>query len=853
MSDFGAISLASLGSVAQPTSIVLSTPTAVSTPSGSDFARWGEYQAIPLPQANAVIFLHGTEAPRYSREGLSYRLGLLAPDDGLTAASTGVKAFRTLTATAFADGDQINLGLNVPSFKEIYFKTTLDTSLGVAQVKRTGTLATDITNFYKFIQGTGTNGSEYYDGFQISQRGYYDPDFWHTSHGVEATSLNTGAGTVVVQAYTSGPAGNSLASFVAVGAGLSFGGGVTLLSGGAVGSGTAPSAGDYDYKVAALRSGDMALSAANPTLVAMNQDGNYNVTLASAPAFVTRDATDNNRFLRTLVGAVQLFKVKDSTSTGITDDVSDETLGNTLFRYEYRDDLQRPRISGYPVVHPYGAMWRGRLWATGARKWADYAKGTVSVTQDSASVTFSSTAFVKEDWIGRYIRIAGKTIDYLIIDVSASANTAVLGRKYVDSTDGTATYALTDLRDPSALDFSEPQALNTSVNNWPVVNNLTGVQAKTIVGSTGVAVDGRGNLAVFTMTGVWRVSGSPGAFAIQNIGEGMGCFSGQSVQMAGGLLYWLGPDGVWVWSGEGDPVCLSKPDGQEEAGIQGTIDTINGDEAPIICSNYNPSVHRIRWWIPVDGSMSNNRCLRLDLQSREFALHTAADVTCAWTMPGPNGTQVTCVGDLYGHIFQLDCGYSDGAYGFEPKQTYSAWSASTRTFTVTGTALPTSGDGLSGVPAAVVRPSTGAYEMVTVESNTSSVVVLRSPMTVLTPTTGDLIVFGAIVVDMLSGKVHDNHPEVPKWLEAMTLNHEVESVATEVFVGACADNDDPSIFPSGDYANMTESDGEHHFWLRTPRGRSVQFRILAFARGHRVRMRGYTLSIRSQSLGEIEG
>ena len=858
MSDFGAISLSALGSITAPTSVVLATPAAVSMPTGYDGTRWGEYQAIPLPSANAVIFCHGVEAMRYSREGVSHRIGLLAPDSGMTADSTGVKRNSTLTMTGdMANNDEFTLGLNSPPLNTVYAKTTLDLTLARAQIRRGVSQDDTISNLQKMIEGTGTNGLEYYDGYNVSLNGFYDPDFWHTTMLVEApiANLNLTANTLKVQSVTSGTSGYTLSSSEVVDGGGTYSWSSATLSNGAIGTGSAPSAGDYEYAVAALRSGDTALSAANSTRVSVNQDGSYNVSLAAAPSFVTRDATDYNRWLRTQVGAVQLFKVKDTTATSATDDVSDDTLANKLFRFQYRDELKRPRISGYPVVHSYGVMWRGKLWLVGAKKWASYTKGTVSVTQDSASVTFSAAAHVKEDWIGRYLRVASTTTDYQIIDVDASANTAKLGRTYIDSTNGTATYTLTDLRSATDLDFSESQApiTGTTINDWPVVNNLGGVQSKTLYGATGVAVDARGNLTVFTLTGVWRVSGNPGSFAIQNIGEGMGCFSGQSIQIAGGLLYWLGHDGVWVWPGEGDPVCLSKPDGDESAGIQGTIDAINGDEATIICSNYNQSTHKIRWWIPVDGSVSNNRCLRLDLQSKQFALQTASDVTCAATIPGPSGLQVTLVGDVYGHVWQIDCGYIDGAYGFEPKQTYSSYTAATRTFAVTGTALPTSGDALSGVPAAIIRPSTGAYEMVKVESNTSSAAVFTEPLAVLTPASGDLIVFGAIPLDCVSGEIHDNHPEIAKWIEAMTLGHEVESAATEVFVGACADNDDPSIYPAGDYCAMTETDGEHHFWLRTPRGRSVQFRILAFARGYRVRLRGYALSIRSQAPQEIEG
>lgn len=857
MADFGAIAPAALGSVTAPTSIVLATPSAVSLPTGSDFARWGAYQAIPLPQANAVIFTHPFEGMRYSMEGGSYRLGLLAPDDGFTATSTGVKASSTLTlgagaGTLPADGDTFNIGVNIALFRTVTFKTTIDTtSLTTNQVKIGATVAATLLNIQKLIEGTGTQGIEYWDGFQASA-GYYDTEYWHTAHGIEVASVTST--TIKIQATVSGTVGNAYRSEeVSDTANTQSWSANPTMSGGAFGTGTDPSSGDYDYALAHFRSVDGALSATSPTKVTLTQDSNYNVSLAAAPSFTTRDATDYNRWLRTLVGAVQLFKVKDTTATSLTDDVSDETLGNKFFRFQYRDELYRPRVSGYPVVNGFGAMWRGRLWTIGASKAANYTEGTASVTLDSASVTMSSAAHVKEDWIGRTFRVASTTTDYLIISVTVASNIIILNQKYKETTNGTASYTITDARSTVDLNFSEAQApeTGTSVNNWPPGNNLTGVTSREIAGGTGV-VAMWDTLVVFTRTGVWRVSGNTGAFRLQNIGEGMGCFCGQALQVAGGILYWLGPDGVFAWSGNGDPVCLSKPQNSPNTGIQQTIDSINGDEAPIICSNYNPSNHRIRWWIPVDGSVSNNRCLRFDIQTGRFALHTASNITAAWTIPGPSGTQVTVAGDLAGKLWQLDAGYSDGAYGFEPTNTVSSYTASTRTITVGTSNLPTSGDGLAGVPVVIYRPSTGAYEMAKIASNTSSTIVLFEPPTT-TPTSSYSIVVGGIPLDCLSGDFHDNHPELPKWIEAMTLAHEVESAATEVWVGAGSDNADPSIYPVGDKCDMTETDGEHHFWLRTPRGRSLKFRILSFARGYRVRLRGYTLSVRAQGLAEVEG
>ena len=116
----------------------------------------------------------------------------------------------------------------------------------------------------------------------------------------------------------------------------------------------------------------------------------------------------------------------------------------------------------------------------------------------------------------------------------------------------------------------------------------------------------------------------------------------------------------------------------------------------------------------------------------------------------------------------------------------------------------------------------------------------------------------AIPLDAQALGFNWDQPELPKSLEAVTLGHETEDEATEVYCGASADNGTPEVYvpPGGatsDYCDMTETDGQHHFWLYTARGRSLSYRILSFARGYPVRLHGVVLSVVTPSLSEVEG
>lgn len=848
---FGAVVPAALGAVTRPTTLVLGTAASVKT----GLAPWGLYDVVPIQSRRALAFAHGVEAMRWVLEGSSLRLGLLAPPSGMTA-SGPARATATLTFTAAtnpADGDAFTLNANTPLATTVQFKNTLGGGANHFQIKRGANLAATIASIEKTFNGTGVAGTDY--SFASSFYGTFAIYLAALDAEVSATT----ATVVTFRAETYGTIGNTYTL-----AELIDGGGTwaaASFSGGAAATGTDPEAGDYRYALAHLRPADGAMSAVSLPYVQIEQTEPGNVALAAFPSFVSRDGTTHNRPFRSLVGQARLYKLGDTTASSFTDDVSDDILvgieeerPTKLLKvdgtYAFDPRLFRPRVAGYPQVGTYGVVWKDRLWFAGAKKHGKYTTGTVALSRGSDVATFSTSARIKEDMIGWTLKGTNIIPTFQLVDIDASAHTARLNTTYEGPSTGAITYELSDDRDPCLLTYSEPGLFN----NFPPQNSIEGVTSPDPYGVTGLVV-AWDSLIVFTRTGVWRVTGESGAWRLQHIGEGMGAFCNQAVRSVGGVPYWLGPDGVWAWLGS-DPVCISKPRDGEPEGIQGTIDRLNMDEGEMIVSAYNPSTHDLRWWVPLDGSTLNRHCIRYDLQARCFQCQTAADITAACVVPGPAGSFVTVVGDAYGCLWQIDVGNIDGVFGVEPVQTVASYTVASRILELTGVAL--SGTDLVGAPILIVPAAGPPYQMAKIAAHSGSNGVTLTGPIATAPAAGDKVILGGIPLDCITARFDYQQPEILKWLEGMVLSHEIESAATEVWVGACGDNDVPTVYvPRGgsaaDSALVNDGTGEKHFWLYTERSRRLQVRILSFVRGFPVRLVGFVLSVRSPVMEEVEG
>src|SRR3990167_3301660 len=406
---FGAIVPAALGSVTAGASLTLATPASVET----GLVPWGLWDAIHIPSINTVLLCHGAEAMREYLEGAVYRVGIIAPADGMTAVSTAVKATRVATFTGAtnaaavpADGDLWQIGkTGVDGNGYVYWKTTLDTTSPTDQILRGANADAAIANLTAFLNGTGTNGTEYYGGRAILS-GYDPQTVWDERNGIELSSSqaygvpSATTATATVRALIAGTGGNSYLSIVTIGTTTSFPGGT--FTGGAAGTGTAPSSGEYTYALGVGRVADGTLSGIQPTLVTMEQSGNFEVSAANYPTPAARDDTDFYRLYRTLVGRKVLYKEEDSTATSATDSAEDDDLV-ALGSYKYDERIFRSRFNGYPEIRRFGAIWRGRFWKGGIHRSADYAPSAaaVAVTNASATADFSgSTGRPQEDWLG---------------------------------------------------------------------------------------------------------------------------------------------------------------------------------------------------------------------------------------------------------------------------------------------------------------------------------------------------------------------------------------------------------------------------------------------------------------------
>lgn len=835
MTGPGTITVTATGSLTAPSSL---TPT-VASKLTAILSRIGSVDVIPLPASRMILLANGVDFQYHLLDGAQYLNGPLAPYTAPTVVSTAVQASSTLTATAFANNDQIRVGVAALTYDSIYFKTTLDTTLGTCQVLRTGTMADDLTRLYKLINGTGVHGTDYYDGYQIANNGFFSQSFWRSSHGVVASSLNTGAGTMVISSVAGGTVGNAYRSTVVTGAGLSFSAS-PFMSGGTAGSGTAPGPGTFEYGYTRVRKADEAETGMS-NVTEMTTDASANVTVSAYQAADSRDGIDLYRIYRTTDAGDSKYPVDDDASSPYTDSMSDDTLtrdGND----PYDPSIVRSYAAGYPTRYRHHTMHLGSVFGSGAYLHAKHNTGTASVTKwdgtnDATAMAVTlSAGFPKTAWIGRTFRATANDTRYGIVGVNESTKVLTLNRPYENATDGTAAYEVTDERDPNAIYYTEPLL----PNNWPYENSIEGVTSDDTRGNMGLR-SMWGALISWTRTGAFRIQGDQsGGFTIPERNEGCGAYGSHSIlKITGssgdsGSLIWLGPGGIFGWDGGGPPMCISSPpsNGDEVNGIEATTQRINPLAVDGIVANYNPTTKIARWFVPVDGSLFNNFVINYSLQTRCFTFGACDGVTAVDCVVGSNGGYVTIAGQMDGSLWQMDAGYSDGAYGFECVQSVSSYDSTTNTASVSGTPFPTASGGLSGVHVLLVS-ATGVVQHATIASNTSSALKFMVPPDTA-PAVGTQMIVGGIFWRMKSSKFNLGMPEIRKTLSSMIVQF-ATTTAGQLWVAFSVNNSDPSCFVlmdgTTDYVDLTVAKGVKYCEANRGPGMVLQVDLFALAPG----------------------
>lgn len=832
-----------VGAITAPDSVSLSFGSVIS-PTLSD---WGLFQPLSLPTLRSIGFFHGLDHQRHVYDGTSYRLGLLAPQAAQTIASTATKATQTLTFSGQpADQAQIRVWhQSAMGGGYVRFVSSLNTSSVEVQVKIGADQDATLTNLYELFTNTGVEGTDYATAAFFALGGLFTNykdyiNYW----GIEASAMDASANTITFRAMTAGAHGNAYISIESVADGnLAFG--ATTFAGGTSGTGNAPEIGSYLYAYQYLRPGDGALSGRSATTT-FEHGANYNLNQTSFVDATTRDGATHVRTLRSTTDAKQLYKIADQDfddAEPYVDPFSDATIsgdGASL----YNPAIHRLYAAGYPTVGRYAALFKGHVFTGGALIAADYARGTASVTEDGYTVTLSTDAKPKENWIGRTFTVTDHTVEYLIVGVAESTRVLTLNLAYQGTTAAAATYNVSDKRNPFDLHYS---AANLP-NNWPVTQTLTGITSSDPSGIAGIRAF-QNFLVVFTKTGLWAVEGGSGSgFRITHVGEGMGCYGGHAIVDVDGTLMWIGPDGIHAWSG-GEVQSLSSPRsgvGELPAGIERTLARINQDETDGICGNYDPGTGFVEWLVPLDGDTRNNHAIVFNTQSGEFSLDDRLGWTFIASIPNVAGDYVTLAGDAFGNLWQTNVGNCDGVFAVEPITTLSSYTASTRTLSLSGSpGLPTASGGLAGCPVAVVD-NTGAIQIGKVATNTASSAVLVSPLS-SSPSGTTKVIFGAIVMDVQTARYDWKRPELYKWLRATTVTFDPQSIG-RLYVAAGTDDDDPALYANrttgaNDYADLSASDGEKFLPHRTDRGRRLVQRFLALTPGYDVTVPGYVSEV----------
>ncbi len=832
MTGPGALTVPNVTSRTRPSTALSAT---VGSVIASDWLAWGLFDAIYHPNLRGVVYAHGDDFQRHVIDGSAYVTGLLAPSTAVTAASTAVRATSVITFTGNpANNDLIQVGRAGPYMGAGYitFKTTLDVTSTGDQVLRGANAAATIVNLAAFLNGTGTQGTEYWSG-----RAAFNGDSdvrWASEQDIECSASD--ATTLTIRARTYGTIGNTYIAREVTDSGGAYSFTGTVLSGGTAGTGTAPESGIYRYSRAYFRTADQARSAISPT-TEIQLGSNANVNLTSFTDAPTRDGVDCETWYRTTVGGGDpFFKGKDVLASGsepYVDNLTDDTLATTAFAFTYDPTLYRTYEAGYPTWFRYLTLYQGSLLGIGAHLRGQESQPDGGTTTSSATVTNTSPWLTTTNMIGKWFKVTGDPLDYLIVNVNPATGDITLHQAYQGTTDATAAYTVTDKRDPAEVYWTPP----TIPNNWPFAYSQTGIRSFDSSGGTAIRAAFE-SVAAWTRTNLFRLVGSPtSAFRVQPVGNGNGAFCGQAVVFAEGACYWLGPNGAFRWNGDGDPRSISNPEvtGDSPRGIAGTLARINDDISDGIVGVYNPTKKIIRWFVPLDGEPWNNYALVYDLQTGAWTEETREGVTYAAVVVSPtDGTYRTITGDMWGNLKEIDVGTWDGAFGFEPVQAVSSYSAALRTVTVSGTPYPTSAGGLAGLPVWHIPAATGEPQRGIIASNTSSVLTLVHPFTTA-PTALDQIIVGEIPVDLQGTRFDFGAPEMEKIVSSITLSYTPFDTG-RLWVAVGKDSDEPTFYTcrdaaAVDYGSVANTDGEYQFMFWRGTCRRAMLRILALGCG----------------------
>lgn len=806
------------------------------------FLDVGPANILELPEFGFAI-ADGVNPLRLITRGGVYNAGGVAPSTALTAAGTGNRAtlVQTFTvATNPANNDEwtlvSSLGWSISIRTVTALTTTTDLAYGYYCEVKLGSGGTGAQNLAQTIQRVKDviNGSSnVVEGTDFHWRSIY-ATYAQTIERLAMTVSATTANTITYRTTVFGTVGNNGYGSEGIDGAATWaigsGGFIEYFTGGTNSTGTAPNAGIYRYFYTWVRSTDNAETGRSPIASVNNgTPGNVSITGLTASADTTYDFI---RVYRTQDLGTEFYPCKDlpRASSSFTDDLDDETLARAI---AWNDLLFPTYNEGCPPRCLALAFWKGRLWSLGAHLAADYTRGTVSVTEGSATITFSVLG-VTERMVRRTFKVAATNEEYNILSVSESAGTAVLDRVYEGTTNGTASFTIKDDYDASRL-RATPEFL---FNQWPEDESPGRVDTDDPRGGLALLAT-KSRLFAFSRTSIIAVTGSgPESWEISKVGQGVGCVAPRLVIGVEGGGIFLSLDGFYTISPDESMVCISSPKAPKKmlaVGIDGTVARINWANINTGYSYYDTTNRAVVFGLPLDGATVPNYEIVFDLQNGTWTTYKRAEWTDAAPITLPSGEQAILAGDREGYLWHAEIGESDGFYGTEPVQTLTG-AQTVRALTVTGTPYSTSGDGEKGKPFIVLYADGVTVAYGKVGSNTSSVITPAEDLDTA-PAAGDQIILGGIDAWARSGYPSFGEEYRKKLLKSVTLRHAPISRGTYFFSFA-ADNGSFTLPPVGTgIGSLSDTTGKVRHFTQWP-GDTHAIQVRRFQPGGRMVIRG---------------
>ncbi len=353
-----------------------------------------------------------------------------------------------------------------------------------------------------------------------------------------------------------------------------------------------------------------------------------------------------------------------------------------------------------PPVARYLLAFKDRLFAFGQVKHSD---GTVAATNGSATLTGTGTNWTAAA-VGRFVQFDGENVTYEI-EAFVSATELTLKSTYAGSTGSSKSYTL--FSRSNLIFFSHA----SYPESWPSSNFF-----EALSGEDATAVIGFGNaLVIFGLRTIERFTYGDSVLATgekRPVPGTRGALNQDVVVVVDNRVYSMDQTGMFVYDGS-EPRHISRP---VDARIR---DQVDFNFASKFHGVFYPKLRAIRWFLVQSGDTECKLYLEFDVD-REVWGSGSLDFAITFTAQAPRTQGIgVLAGDEGGGQWWDDEGTTIGANSSIANGTVDA-GATTTSIPLKTSTLPTSGNGLVGVP--VYFPATG--EVRRVQSNTATTLVL---------------------------------------------------------------------------------------------------------------------------------